>query len=76
MTTTTVERYEDLYQQLQTIVEQLETGELPLDTSLTLYEEGTRLAAACQRLLDAAELRVEQLQRTAEEPEGPHAASD
>ncbi len=64
---TTVERYEDLYTRLQTIVERLESGELPLDESLTLYEEGTRLAAACQRLLDAAELRVEQLQAGPEE---------
>lgn len=54
--------YESLYGQLQTVVAQLEAGELPLAESLKLYERGTLLAAACQQLLDRAELRVQQLQ--------------
>jgi len=57
-----VETYEALYTRLQEVVARLEAGELALDESLRLYEEGVGLAAACQRLLDAAELRVQQLQ--------------
>lgn len=61
-TTSPVETYETLYTRLQEVVARLEAGELPLDESLRLYEEGVGLAAECQRLLDAAELRVQQLQ--------------
>ena len=59
---TPVDTYEERYARLQEVVAQLEAGELPLDRSLKLYEEGVRLAAECQALLDAAELRVTQLQ--------------
>jgi exodeoxyribonuclease VII small subunit len=51
-----------LYARLQEVVARLEHGELPLDETLELYEQGMQLAAACQRLLDQAELRVQQLQ--------------
>ncbi len=57
-----VESYEVLYTRLQVVVSRLEQGELPLDETLELYEQGVQLAAACQRLLDQAELRVQQLQ--------------
>jgi exodeoxyribonuclease VII small subunit len=60
--TTPVDTYEARYARLQEVVAQLEAGDLPLDQTLTLYEEGVRLAAECQALLDAAELRVQQLQ--------------
>ena len=53
--------YEDLMARLVTVVERLEQGELPLAESLALYEEGVALGAACQRLLEAAELQVQQL---------------
>ncbi|MFP4436524.1 MAG: exodeoxyribonuclease VII small subunit [Chloroflexaceae bacterium] len=59
---TPVATYETLYQQLQEVVNRLEAGTLPLEESLQLYEQGVQLAAACQRLLDTAELRIEQLQ--------------
>jgi exodeoxyribonuclease VII small subunit len=38
-------------------------GNMTLDDSLAAYEEGMALAAHCQTLLDAAELRVEALER-------------
>lgn len=57
----TTQSYEALTQRLQQVVERLETGELPLAEALALYEEGVALAARCQQLLDAAELRVQQL---------------
>lgn len=46
---------------LSEIVEQLESGELPLERSLTLFEEGVGLARASQAKLDQAERRVEEL---------------
>ncbi len=53
--------YESLYARMQAIVARLEAGQLPLDEALTLYEEGVTVAAACQRLLDQAELRIQEL---------------
>ncbi len=66
---TPMETYETLYMRLQEVVARLEGGELPLEETLQLYEQGVRLAAECQRLLDAAELRVRQLQRAEPGPE-------
>lgn len=54
--------YEQLYTQLQAIVARLETGDLPLDESLRLYEQGIELANTCQTILDSAELRIHTLQ--------------
>lgn len=53
--------FEDSIRRLTEIVEKLETGELPLEDSLVLFEEGVRLAQSSQAKLDAAEKRVEQL---------------
>jgi exodeoxyribonuclease VII small subunit len=66
---TPMETYETLYTRLQEVVARLEGGELPLEETLQLYEQGVRLAAECQRLLDAAELRVRQLQLDEPGPE-------
>ena len=59
---TTKPSYESLYARMQAIVARLEAGELPLEEALALYEEGVSVAAACQQLLDKAELRVQELQ--------------
>lgn len=53
--------FETAYAELQTIVSQLESGALPLEDSVALYERGRQLSAHCQTLLDQAELRVTQL---------------
>jgi exodeoxyribonuclease VII small subunit len=53
--------FEDALKRLGQIVEQLESGTLPLEESLLLFEEGVRLARASQARLDAAERRVEEL---------------
>jgi exodeoxyribonuclease VII small subunit len=53
--------FEDSVKRLGEIVEKLESGELPLEESLVLFEEGVRLARASQAKLDRAERRVEQL---------------
>jgi exodeoxyribonuclease VII small subunit len=46
---------------LTAVVERLESGELGLEESLALFEEGVRLARAAQERLDGAEKRVEEL---------------
>jgi exodeoxyribonuclease VII small subunit len=46
---------------LEQIVEQLETGDLPLEHSLELFEQGVRLSRDCQKRLDEAERKVELL---------------
>jgi exodeoxyribonuclease VII small subunit len=53
--------YEDSLERLEEIVQRLESGQLPLDESLRLFEEGTRLTKVCQRRLTEAELRIEKL---------------
>lgn len=53
--------FEQLFARLQQIVARLESGDLPLDEALTLYEEGVRTAGSCQQLLDSAQLRVQTL---------------
>jgi len=47
--------------ELESIVEQLESGELPLDKSLTEFERGVRLSRECQGALKEAEQRVQVL---------------
>ena len=54
--------YEEAFEQLEQVLQELEGGDLPLDRSLDLYEKGARLAAYCTKKLDAAELRVRQWQ--------------
>lgn len=53
--------YEDSLERLEEIVQRLESGKLPLDESLQLFEEGTSLTKVCQRRLTEAELRIEKL---------------
>lgn len=56
--------FEEALQKLEAIVEAMESQELPLETLLTRFEEGTRLAAVCQAKLAEAELKVKQLEQT------------
>ena len=53
--------FEEALKRLTAIVERLESGELSLEQSLALFEEGTRLSRTSQAQLDAAEKRVEEL---------------
>ena len=54
--------FEDALDKLESIVRELEEGELNLETSLTRYEEGVRLARFCNDKLEEAEKRIEVLQ--------------
>ena len=53
--------FESSIKRLGEIVQMLERGDLPLEESLRLFEEGVTLSRASQQRLDAAEKRVEQL---------------
>jgi exodeoxyribonuclease VII small subunit len=53
--------FETAIKRLSEIVQTLERGELPLEESLRLFEEGVKLSRVSQQRLDAAEKRVEQL---------------
>jgi exodeoxyribonuclease VII small subunit len=53
--------FEEVMERLQTVVEQLEEGDLPLEASLAMFEEGVRLSRAGAKRLDEAERRVEEL---------------
>jgi exodeoxyribonuclease VII small subunit len=53
--------FESAIKRLGEIVQMLERGDLPLEESLRLFEEGVTLSRASQQRLDAAEKRVEQL---------------
>lgn len=51
--------FEQALAQLEQIVQKLERGELPLEESLKLYEEGVRLSRLCHGKLEEAEGRIE-----------------
>lgn len=53
--------FEDILSRLQTVVESLEDGDLPLEKSLAMFEEGVRLSRMGAATLDEAERRVERL---------------
>ncbi|MCY4147572.1 MAG: exodeoxyribonuclease VII small subunit [Chloroflexi bacterium] len=57
--------YEAAFQQLEDLVAQLEGGERSLAESVALYERGRQLSAHCQSLLEAAQLRIRQVDDTA-----------
>ncbi|MGZ8920626.1 MAG: exodeoxyribonuclease VII small subunit [Limisphaerales bacterium] len=57
--------FEEALKRLEGIVDAMENDDLPLETLLSKYEEGTRLAQTCQSQLVAAEVKVQQLERKA-----------
>jgi exodeoxyribonuclease VII small subunit len=50
-------------EQLERIVKEMESGELPLERALDLFEKGMELSASCRKQLEEAETRVEVLVR-------------
>ena len=55
--------FEQSLSRLEEIVRHLEKGDLPLNDSLALYEEGTGLITACSKMLDEAEQKVVKLKK-------------
>lgn len=58
--------FEDALRALEQVVRRLESGEVPLDESISLYERGETLRAHCQARLDAAQARIEAIVRGAD----------
>lgn len=54
-------KFEEAMQRLQEIVGKLESGEVSLEESMKLFEEGAKLSSQCYQLLDKAEQQVTQL---------------
>lgn len=58
--------FEDALKRLETIVEELESGELSLEESIARYEEGMKLSRRLTQTLDEAEKRIERLVENAD----------
>jgi exodeoxyribonuclease VII small subunit len=55
--------FESSLDELEKVVKELESGDLPLDRSLQLFSRGMQLSETCRKQLEEAETRVEQLIR-------------
>jgi len=53
--------FEEKMEKLEQIVRSLEKGDVPLEASLKLFQEGTALAADCGKMLDEAQLQVKMI---------------
>jgi exodeoxyribonuclease VII small subunit len=53
--------FEEALRALEDVVRKLETGEVPLEESISLYERGEQLRRHCQARLDAAQARIEKI---------------
>ncbi|ATE64884.1 exodeoxyribonuclease VII small subunit [Rhizorhabdus dicambivorans] len=53
--------FEEALKQLEAIVRQLESGDVPLDESITLYARGDALKRRCEERLKAAQARIEKI---------------
>lgn len=58
--------FEENLQRLEQIVRTMERGEVPLEESLKLFQEGTELVRACGKLLDEAQLQVKKVMTAAD----------
>jgi exodeoxyribonuclease VII small subunit len=59
----TVASFESSLDELEKVVKELESGDLPLDRSLELFSRGMQLSESCRKQLEEAETRVEMLIR-------------
>ena len=58
--------FEASMQRLEQIVRAMERGDVPLDESLKLFQEGTELVRSCGKLLDDAQLQVQKVMTAAD----------
>ena len=56
-------KFEKAIQRLEKIVDDLETGELDIDKSLEIFEEGIKMSRVCSKKLNEAEAKIEKLTR-------------
>jgi exodeoxyribonuclease VII small subunit len=59
--------FEAKLSELEALVQQMEQGSMPLDTSLEAFEKGIRLAKECHAILDTASQKVTEIKQTGEE---------
>jgi exodeoxyribonuclease VII small subunit len=57
--------FEEALKKLEGVVEAMEADDLPLETLLAKYEEGARLVMICQEKLAEAEVKIQQLEKSA-----------
>jgi exodeoxyribonuclease VII small subunit len=57
--------YEEALKKLECVVDAMESGDLPLESLLAKFEEGTRLVKLCQAKLEEAELKIQKLEKNA-----------
>lgn len=57
--------FEEALEKLEAVVEAMEADDLPLETLMAKYEEGAKLVKVCQEKLAEAELKIQQLEKTA-----------
>jgi exodeoxyribonuclease VII small subunit len=57
--------FEEALKKLEKIVDDMEAGELPLETLMSRFEEGSRLVKVCQAKLEEAELKIQKLEKNA-----------
>ncbi len=69
----TIKDFEAAIAELESIVKKLEDGDLPLETSLQLYERGVQLSRFCHSSLEEAERRIEVLNERGELKPAPAA---
>lgn len=63
METREPQSFESLMTRLEEITRRLERGDIPLEESLKIFEEGTNLIQTCKKMLDTAEQKVRLLSR-------------
>ncbi len=72
----TIKDFEAAIAELESVVKQLEGGDLALETSLALYERGVQLSRFCHARLDAADRRIEILNERGELTAAPPGLGD
>ena len=69
--------FEEKLERLKEIVDKLESPDtLDLDISLSLFEEGVSLARTCRKLLEAAEVRIQNVSEDENSEDGPESLAD
>jgi exodeoxyribonuclease VII small subunit len=61
--TKSTKSFEEKLKRLEQISEMLESGEVPLEESISLFEEGIKLSKECLTILENAELKITQLKK-------------
>lgn len=60
------ESFEDNLSHLESLVKQLEDGNLPLEDSINIFESGVKLVKECQNQLENAKIRIEEISKEGE----------